>query len=457
MLILYTFAAILIGTRCIVLIEREDFFVKAFFHFDQRHTSYRQETVAGITTFLSMAYILVVNPLILSQAGMDKGAVFTATALSAIIGSLLIGLLANFPIGIAPSMGLNSFFTFSVCIGMGIPWQTTLTGVFIAGILFILLSLFKIREIIINIIPEDLKYAISGGIGFFVAFIGLKNAGLVISNHDTIISLGNLAKPTTILAIIGFIITIIMMMRRIRGAIFYGMVITTIIGIIWGVIDKPTHIVGEIPSLSPTFGAVFSHLHEILSPKVLAVIFTFLFVAFFDTAGALIAIASQAGLIKDNKIPNIGRALLADSASIVVGSVLGTSTTASMVESSAGIAAGGRTGFTSVIISVCFFIALFFSPLLSIVTSEVTAPALIIVGALMAAQVKQINWNRIEIAIPAFITIIMMPLTSSVATGIALGFILYPITMIALGKWKEVHPLIYVLCLAFLGYFIFIV
>ena len=404
--------------------------VKDFFQFTQRRTSYKQETLAGITTFLSMAYILVVNPMILSQSGMDQGAVFTATAVSAIIGSLLIGLLANFPIGIAPSMGLNSFFTFSVCIGMGIPWQTTLTGVFIAGILFILLSLFKIREMIINIIPEDLKYAISGGIGFFVAFVGLKNAGLIVGNSDTVVSIGDLSKPTTILAIIGFVITVMMMVRRIGGAIFYGMVITTIIGIIWNVIDKPTHIIGAIPSMSPTFGVVFHHLDQVFTPDVLAVIFTFLFVAFFDTAGALIAIASQAGLIKDNKIPNIGRALLADSTSIVVGSILGTSTTASMVESSAGIGAGGRTGFTSIIISGCFVIALFFSPLLSIITPEVTAPALIIVGALMAAEIKHINWNKIEITFPAFVTIIMMPLTSSVATGIALGFILYPITML---------------------------
>ena len=431
--------------------------VKDFFQFAQRRTSYKQETLAGITTFLSMAYILVVNPMILSQSGMDQGAVFTATAVSAIIGSLLIGLLANFPIGIAPSMGLNSFFTFSVCIGMGIPWQTTLTGVFIAGILFILLSLFKIREMIINIIPEDLKYAISGGIGFFVAFVGLKNAGLIVGNSDTVVSIGDLSKPTTILAIIGFVITVMMMVRRIGGAIFYGMVITTIIGIIWNVIDKPTHIIGAIPSMSPTFGVVFHHLDQVFTPDVLAVIFTFLFVAFFDTAVALIAIASQAGLIKDNKIPNIGRALLADSTSIVVGSILGTSTTASMVESSAGIGAGGRTGFTSIIISGCFVIALFFSPLLSIITPEVTAPALIIVGALMAAEIKHINWNKIEITFPAFVTIIMMPLTSSVATGIALGFILYPITMIALGKWKAVHPLIYILSIAFLAYFVFII
>ncbi|GLY11221.1 NCS2 family permease [Pseudobacillus badius] len=430
--------------------------MKHFFAFQERGTTYKQETLAGITTFLSMAYILVVNPIILSQSGMDKGAVFTATALSAIIGSLLIGLLANYPIGIAPSMGLNTFFTFSVCVGMGIPWQTALTGVFISGVLFVILSLLKIREMIINVIPQDLKHAIAGGIGFFVAFIGLKNAGIITANEGTFIGIGDLHSPPVLLAIFGFIVTVIMMMRGIGGAIFYGMAIATIAGMLVGLIRVPGEVIGAIPSLEPTFGEVFSHLHSIFTPEMLAVIFTFLFVAFFDTAGALIAIASQAGLVKDNKIPNAGKALLADSASTVIGSVLGTSTTAAMVESSAGIAAGGRTGFTSIVISALFAVALFFSPLLSVITAEVTAPALIIVGSLMATEIKHIRWERVEITIPAFITIIMMPLTSSVASGIALGFILYPIAMIARGQAKEIHPLLYVLFAAFLAYFIYL-
>ncbi|WP_100330498.1 NCS2 family permease [Bacillus xiapuensis] len=430
--------------------------MKQFFLFQERKTSYKQETVAGITTFLSMAYILIVNPIILSQSGMDQGAVFTATALSAIIGSLLIGLLANFPIGIAPSMGLNTFFTFSVCIGMGIPWQTALTGVFISGVLFIILSLLKIREMIINVIPQDLKHAIAGGIGFFVAFIGLKNAGMVVANEATFVSIGDFRSPTVLLAAFGFMITVVMMVRGIGGAIFFGMVISTAAGMLTGLIDPPKSIVGAVPSLEPTFGTVFAHLDQVLSPEMLAVIFTFLFVAFFDTAGALIAIASQAGLMKENKIPNAGRALLADSSTTVAGAILGTSTTAAMIESSAGIAAGGRTGFTSVVISFMFAIALFFSPLLSVVTAEVTAPALIIVGALMATEVRFINWSRLEVAIPAFITLIMMPLTSSVASGIALGFIVYPVTMITLGKRKELHPLMYVLLIAFLAYFIYL-
>ncbi|WP_409291548.1 NCS2 family permease [Peribacillus sp. SCS-37] len=431
--------------------------MKQYFQFSERNTTYRQESIAGITTFLSMAYILVVNPVILSQSGMDKGAVFTATALSAIIGSLLIGLLANYPIGIAPSMGINAFFTFTVCVGMKIPWETTLAGVFIAGVLFIILSLLKIREKIINTIPQDLKHAIAGGIGFFVAFIGLKNAGIVTANPDTFVALGNFKDAPTLLAIAGFIITIILLNRGIKGGVFFGMVLSTIIGIAFGVIETPKAVVGSIPSLEPTFGVVFSHLDDIFSPKVLAVIFTFLFVAFFDTAGALIAIASQAGLMKNNEIPNAGRALLADSLSAAVGAVLGTSTTASMVESSAGIAVGGRTGFTSIVISAGFVISLFFSPVLSIVTSEVTAPALIIVGAMMATEISKINRNHSAIVIPSFVTIIMMPLSFSVATGIALGFILYPINMIAMKRAREIHPIMYVLCLIFMGYFIYVV
>ncbi|MRG85670.1 NCS2 family permease [Salinibacillus xinjiangensis] len=430
--------------------------MREYFQFHDRNTSYKQETLAGITTFLSMAYILIVNPIILGQAGMEKGAVFTATALTAIIGTLLIGILANYPIGIAPSMGLNSFFTFSVCIGMGIEWPVALTGVFIAGILFVILSLLKIREKIINTIPQDLKYAIASGIGFFIAFIGLKNANIIVANPDTIVSIGNLTTPTTALAVIGFIITVAMLVRGIHGGIFYGIVITTIIGMLMGLINLPSSVVGKVPSLEPTFGVVFSHIGDIFTPELLSVIFTFLFVAFFDTAGTLIAIASQAKIMKNNKIPNAGKALLADSSSSVIGAILGTSTPATSVESSAGIAVGGRTGFTSIIIAACFSVALFFSPILSVITSEVTAPALMIVGSLMAMEISKINWSKLEIVIPAFITIIMMPLTSSVATGIALGFILYPVTLIAQKRFKEIHPIMYALGFLFVLYFIFV-
>lgn len=431
--------------------------MKNFFKFAERGTSYKQELLAGITTFLSIAYILVVNPIILSQSGMDQGAVFTATALTAIIGTLLMGILANFPIAIAPSMGLNSFFTFSVCIGMGIDWQVTLTGVFIAGIIFMILSLLKIREKIINIIPLNLKYAIASGIGFFITFIGLKNGGIIVGNEATFVSIGDLTSPMTILAIVGLVLTVIMLVRGINGGIFYSMVITTVLGMIFGLIDVPKSVIGSIPSLEPTFGVVFNHMDEIFTVKVLVVIFTFLIVAFFDTAGALIGLTSQAGMMKDNKIPNIGKGLIADSAAGAIGAVLGTSTPATSVESSAGIAVGGRTGFTAVVIAICFGIALFFSPVISVISVEVTSAALIIVGALMAMEIRKIEWTKLEIVIPAFLTIIMMPLTSSVAIGIGMGFVLYPICLMAQKRFKEIHPIMYVLCVLFLGYFAFIV
>lgn len=431
--------------------------MKNFFKFAERQTTYKQETLAGITTFLSIAYILIVNPLILSQAGMDQGAVFTATALTAIIGTLLMGILANFPIAIAPSMGLNSFFTFSVCIGMGIDWQITLTGVFVAGIIFMLLSLFKIREKIITIIPIDLKYAIASGIGFFITFIGLKNGGIIVGNEDTFVAIGDITSPTTLLAIIGLILTVIMLVRGVNGGIFYGMVATTIIGMIWGLIDVPSSIIGSIPSLEPTFGVVFSHVGDVFTPDTLTVIFTFLIVAFFDTAGALIGLTSQAGMMKDNKIPNIGNGLIADSAAGVIGAILGTSTPATSVESSAGIAVGGKTGFTAVVIALCFVIALFFSPLVNVISVEVTSAALIIVGALMAMEIRKIEWTKLEIVIPSFLTIIMMPLTSSVAIGIGLGFVFYPICLMAQKRFKEIHPIMYILALLFVGYFAFIV
>lgn len=430
--------------------------MKDFFQFNERQTNYKQETIAGLTTFLSMAYILIVNPQILSQTGMNFGAVFTATALTAIFGTLLIGLLANYPVVIAPSMGLNSFFTFTVVFAMGIPWQQALTAVLISGVLFVLLSLLKIRELIINMIPTDLKHAVSAGIGFFIAFIGLKNAEVIVDTEGTFVGIGDLTTPSVLLFIFSFIITVILFSRGITGGIFIGMVISTIVGILTGVIDKPEAIVGPIPSLEPTFGAAFQNLDQIFTPDLIAVIFTFLFVSFFDTAGTLIAVASQAKLVKDNKIPNAGKALFSDSAASVIGAIFGTSTPATMVESNAGIAAGGRTGFTAVIISVLLFFSLFFSPVIAVVTGHITAPALIIVGALMAMELKHINWERPEIAIPAFLTVILMPLTYSVATGIAIGFILYPITMIAVGKHKEIHRLMYVLFIAFLSYFIFL-
>jgi AGZA family xanthine/uracil permease-like MFS transporter len=433
--------------------------IARYFQFDEFGTNFKRETVAGITTFLAMAYILFVNPTVLGATHMDTKALFTATALSAAIGTLLMGILAKYPVAIAPGMGLNAFFTYTVVIGMGIPWQTAIAGVFIAGVIFVLISIFKIREIIINAIPENLKRATAAGIGLFIAFIGLQNSKIVVKNPDTLVQIGSLHSTGVLLTLFGLIVTILFLVRGIQGGVFYGMVVTAVAGVIlalMGITDKanpvfiPDSIVSSIPSLKPIFGVAITHLGDINSWNLVVVVLTFLFVGFFDTAGTLMAIANQAGILKDNKLPRAGRALLADSSSIVIGSILGTSPTTAYIESSAGVASGGRTGFSAVVTAILFLLAMFFSPLLGVVTADVTAPALIIVGVLMASALKDIEWNKLEIAIPAFLTIAMMPFTYSITTGIALGFVTYPITMAVRGRIKELHPVMWVLFIIFI-------
>lgn len=440
--------------------------MKKYFEFDQHGATYRKEFIAGLTTFLSMAYILFVNPSILSLSAipdlpehmrMDQGAVFTATAIAAALGSLIMGVLAKYPIALAPGMGLNAFFAFTVVLTMGIPWETALAGVLVSGLIFIVLTLTGVREKIINAIPADLKYAVGAGIGLFIAFIGFQNAGIIQGNDVVLVGLGDLTNANTLLAIFGLVVTVLFMVRGIKGGIFYGMVVTAIIGMIVGLIAPPQEIVGPVPSLAPTFGAALTHFGDIFTIQMLVVILTFLFVDFFDTAGTLVAVAGQAGLMKDNKLPRAGKALFADSSATVVGAVLGTSTTTSYIESSAGVAAGGRTGFTSVVTAGFFLLALLFSPLLSVITAPVTAPALIIVGVLMVSTLGKIAWDRLEIAVPAFLTIITMPLTYSIASGIAIGFIFYPLTMLVKGRAKEIHPVMYGLFIIFIMYFIFLV
>ncbi|OAS84666.1 MULTISPECIES: NCS2 family permease [Metabacillus] len=439
--------------------------MKKYFQFDELGTTYRREVIGGLTTFLSMAYILFVNPTTLSMSSipdlpaemrMDPGAVFTATAIAAAIGSLLMGLLAKYPIALAPGMGLNAFFSFTVVLTMGVPWQTALSGVLVSGLIFTLLTLSGLREKIINSIPAELKFAVGAGIGLFITFIGFQNAGIIVNNDATLVGLGDLSNPQTLLAIFGVVLTIILMVRGVKGGIFYGMLITAIIGMFFNQIDVPDKIVGSIPSLAPTFGQAFMNLDQIFTIQMLVVILTFLFVDFFDTAGTLVAVANQAGLMKENKLPRGGKALFADSAATVVGSILGTSTTTSYIESSAGVAAGARSGFASVVTAVLFLLALFFSPLLGVITPAVTAPALIIVGILMVSSLGKIDWERFEIAVPAFLIIITMPLAYSIATGIAIGFIFYPITMALKGRAKEIHPIMYGLFVVFVLYFIFI-
>lgn len=442
--------------------------MKKYFNFEELGTNYRREIIGGITTFLSMAYILAVNPSILSLQGvdgipdsmrMDMGAVFVATAIAAFVGCLIMGLYAKFPIAVAPGMGLNAFFAFTVVLAMGIPWQTALTGVMFSGIIFILLTVAGLREYIINAIPMELKMAVSAGIGFFITFVGLQGAGLIVADDATLVALGDIKSSTVLLSIAGLVITVILMSRKVKGAVFFGMITTAIIGLIFGLVPTPTAIFSAAPSIAPTFGAAFEAFADpaqLFTIQFLIVVLTFLFVDFFDTAGTLVGVASQAGLIKDNKLPGAQKALLADATATVTGSIFGTSTVTSYVESTAGVAAGARTGFAAVVTGVSFLLAIFISPLIVMFTPEVTAPALIIVGALMASNLAKIRWTEFEIALPAFITIFVMPLSYSIATGIATGFIFYPIAMIMAGRRKEIHPVMYGLFVVFVLYFIFL-
>ncbi|MEK3980247.1 NCS2 family permease [Psychrobacillus sp. FSL K6-2836] len=443
--------------------------MKKYFRFEELGTNYRNEIIGGLTTFLAMAYILVVNPMTLSLETveglpefmyMDKGSVFTATAIAAAIGSILMGAIARYPIALAPGMGLNAFFAYTVVLTYEIPWQIALTGVLFSGIIFIILSLSGIRETIINAIPAELKYAVGAGIGLFITFVGLQNSKIIVSNPDTVVSLGDLSDPNILLTIFGLVITVIMMVKGVKGGIFYGMLITAIVGMIFSLVALPDAIVGSVPDMGPTFGAAFDVFFDnptaLLTTQFLVIVLTFLFVDFFDTAGTLISVANQAGLMKNDKLPRAGKALLADSIATVAGAVSGTSTTTSYVESTAGVAAGARTGFAAIVTGVLFLLSLFFYPVLSVVTSYVTAPALIIVGVLMVSALGQIDWKRFEIAVPAFFVILAMPLTYSIATGIAIGFLFYPITMIVAGRIKEIHPIMYGLWVVFLCYFIFL-
>jgi len=442
--------------------------MKKYFQFEELGTNYRREFMGGLTTFLAMAYILAVNPMTLTLQNvtdypealrMDYGAVFVATALSAAIGSVIMGLVAKYPLALAPGLGLNAFFAYTVVLVNGSPWQHALAAVFISGVFFLLLTITGLREKLINAIPIELKLAVGAGIGLFIAFIGFQNAGIIVNNDATLVGLGDLTNGNTLLAIFGIVITVLMMVRGIKGGVFYGMVITAIVGMVFKLIEVPDKIVDKVPSLEPTFGSLFSSFGDssFYTTTMLGVILTFLFVDFFDNAGTLVAVANQAGFVKDNKLPRAGKALISDSIATISGSILGTSTVTSFVESSAGVAAGARTGFASLVTAGFFILSMFFFPLLAVITPAVTAPALIIVGVLMVSSLGKIDWAKFEVAVPAFLTMIFMPLSYSIATGIAVGFIFYPITMIVRGKAKEVHPIMYFFFIIFLLYFIFLV
>ena len=421
--------------------------LEKLFQLQAHNTNVRTEMLAGLTTFLTMAYILFVNPAILGETGMDKGAVFVATCLAAAIGSAIMGLIANYPIALAPGMGLNAFFTYTVVLHMGHTWQVALGAVFISATLFFILSVFRIREWIINSIPLPLRSAISAGIGLFLALVALKEAGLVIANPATLVGLGDLTSPGPLLAILGFFLIVALEAKRVTGAVMIGILVVTAIAIAIG-ITPCAGILSMPPSIAPTFLQL--DIIGALDVGMISVIFAFLFVDLFDNTGTLIAVAKRAGLMsKDGHLPKMGRALLADSTAAMSGSLLGTSTTTSFIESAAGVTAGGRTGLTACVVAVLFLLALFFAPLAGTVPAFATAPALLFVAVLMTSGLAEIDWDDITVAAPVVITALSMPLTFSIANGIAFGFISWVVIKTLTGRWQDLNPALVVLAALF--------
>ena len=434
--------------------------MEKFFKLNEKGSNVKTELIAGLTTFLAMAYILGVNPNVLADAGMDKASVFLATAISAGVASIIMGLVANYPVALASGMGVNALFAYTICGQMGFSWAAALSAVFISGVIFILISVTGVRKAIINAIPVQLKLAIGAGIGFFIAFVGLKNAGIIVANESTFVGLGNLQEPTVILAVVGILITLLLLTKNVSGAVFYGLVVTAVVGIFAGVCGVEG--MPEIPTGVISFdfdfslvGAFASGLGELTShPQCYVAIFSLLFVDFFDTAGTLVAVCNRANLVDETgNLENVDRALLADSIGTVIGSIAGTSTVTSFVESTSGVEVGGRTGLTAVTTGVCFLLSVFFSPC---VTSAVTAPALIIVGILMAQQLKGIEWDNLVYAASGFMTVIFMILAYSISNGIAIGFITYTVSMIGVGKIKEIKPIVWILDICFIIFLVFL-
>ncbi len=423
------------------------------FKLSENGTNVRTEIIAGLTTFLTMAYIIFVNPMILADAGMDHGAVFVATCLAAAIGCFIMGFVANYPIAQAPGMGLNAFFTYAVVMGMGYTWQVALAAVFVSGVIFIFLSIFKIREWIINSIPMSLRVGISAGIGLFLAFIALSNAGIVVSNPATKVSLGDITAIAPILGALGFFLTIALVHRGVKGAVMIAILAITALGIIIGDVQYGG-IMSTPPSLAPTFMQLdFSAVFEI---GMISVVFAFLFVDLFDTAGTLVGVATKANLIKeDGKLPRLNKALLADSTATSIGALLGTSNTTSYVESVSGVAEGGRTGLTAVVVGILFLLALFFSPLAGMIPAYATSGALFYVAILMMSGLVGIDWRDLTEAAPVVVTCLLMPLTYSIAEGISLGFIAYAAIKLLSGKGRDVSPAVWIMSVIFILKYIF--
>ncbi|MCI9049954.1 MAG: NCS2 family permease [Coprobacillus sp.] len=436
--------------------------LEKLFHLNEKKTNVKTEVIAGITTFLAMAYILAVNPIILGDAGMDVHSVFMATAISAGIASIVMGIVANYPVSLAPGMGVNALFTYTVVLTMGHTWEAALAAVFVSGIIFLLISVTGVRKMIINAIPQQLKLAIGAGIGFFIAFVGLKNAGIIVANESTFVGLAKLNEPTVLLAIFGIVITVALVAKKVPAGVFIGMLITAIVGLVCGMMGME-----NMPTLPSefittdfnmvTFGAFAQGFADLFKDpfNCFIVLFSFLFVDFFDTAGTLVAIGNRCGLINDDgELIDAEKALLSDAIGTVAGAVLGTSTVTSFVESTSGVEVGGRTGLTSCTTGILFFLSILISPIvLSVATNAVTAPALVVVGVLMAQQLGGINWEEFEFTAAGFVTVITMVLTYSISNGIALGFITYGVAMIATGKAKDVSKIIWILDIVFIFYF----
>lgn len=428
--------------------------IERYFGIDGRNTTIKTEILAGLTTFLTMAYIIFVNPDMLAKAGMDKGAVFVATCLASALGCFLMGLIARLPVALAPGMGLNAFFTFTVVLGMGKSWQVALGAVFISGLLFVLISAFKLREWIINAIPYTLKQGIVAGIGAFLAFIALKSSGIIVASPATFVTMGKLTDFGPAMAILSFFLIVVFVQRKVPAAVMLSILIVTVISLLAGEAHY-SGIVSMPPSIAPTFMQL--DIAGALDVTMVSVIFAFLFVVLFDTSGTLIGVTKKAGLMStDGQIPNLGKALFADSTAAVAGSLLGTSSVTSYVESTAGVAAGGRTGLTAIVVGVLFLLALFFAPLAGMIPAYATAGAIFYVAVLMLFTLREIDWDDLTEASPVAVVLLLTPLTFSIADGIALGFITYTIAKLVSGRYKEVSPAVWVLTAILLAKLIFL-
>lgn len=427
--------------------------LERIFHLQENQTTVRRELLAGLTTFMTMSYVVVVNPRILADAGMPVDGVLFATCISAAIATLVMGLWANYPIALAPGMSLNAYFTYSVVIGRGVPWQTALGVILLSGILFLLLTLTNIREQIVNGIPDALKYGTAGGIGLFIAFIGLRNAQIVVPNKATLVGMGHVADPQVLLAAAGLIFIAILMARRIGSAILIGIVGITLAGIPLGLAHWPDHFF-SLPHPSSTFFKL--DLRAATKIGLGELVFVFFFVDLFDNVGTLVGVCEEGGFLRDGKLPRASRALLADAFGTIVGAFTGTSTVTSYIESAAGVAAGARTGLGNILIAALFLVAMFCAPLVSAIPTYATAPALILVGALMCGSLARVQWDDFSSAFPAFITLVATPLTFSIATGLSLGLLSFTFIKVGTGKYREISPLIWVLSVLFLLRYIFL-